>query len=601
MGGQIPEAIIREVRRAANIVEIVSEVVALRQTGRNLVGLCPFHSEKTPSFTVNPEKQIFHCFGCGEGGDVFSFLMRQQGLNFPEAIKALARRYGIQLPDDGRGPLPGADERERLRAVNLAARDFFSRLLAHPEEGRRARDYLEGRGFKSQIVSDFQLGWAPAAWDRLLAHLGSKRFPPALMEKAGLIVPRKSGSGYYDRFRERIIFPILDVDGTLVGFGGRVLGDAPPKYLNSPETPLYNKRRCLYGLYQARQACRQAQTVYVVEGYLDLLALQQHGIGNAAATLGTALTAEQIGLLKRFVGAGRIVLVFDGDAAGQKAAERARPIFEQLHQRYTAGSFQQEKGINTVILELPSGQDPDSFLQTHGRQAFLALAERARGIFPFMLDAMLRQHGDTIEGRSRVVGALIQALGIVDDPVTRALYVKLLAERVGVEEAVILKRIGRDRAGPRSRAPERPPERLPPLERQVITMMLQYPRVLAEVDKRGLTSYFVDLRLKAVADALLAHYRRTGEPPDPLTALADPELRRLASRLMVADEAWTEDGCRKLMRHFELAGGRGRDSRVAAVSQAEQEADSQRLEALLREIHRKARQKERSRRKLTQS
>ena len=420
------------------------------------------------------------------------------------------------------------------------------------------------------------------------------------MQKAGLIVPRKSGSGYYDRFRERIIFPIVDIDATVVGFGGRVLGDGLPKYLNSPETPLYNKRRCLYGLYQARQSCRQTQTVYIVEGYLDLLALHQHGIQNAAATLGTALTAEQIVLLKRFVGSGRIVLVFDGDAAGQKAAERARPVFEQLHQRFAAGSFHHEKGLNTVIMELPPDQDPDSFLHASGPEAFMALADRAKGVFPFMLDAMLRQHGDTIEGRASAVTALTAPLKAVEDPVTRALYVKLLAERVGVEEAVILRRIGKDRAMPAAAAerPVRPPARMPPLERQVASMILECPQVLAEVDKRRLTSYFVDFRLKTIAETLLARFREDGRVDDPLAALTDPALRNLASRLMMGDDAWTEAGCLKLMRYFELTGSRRNDNRISAVSEAEQAADSDRLEHLLREANLAARSKDRSKHKL---
>ena len=600
MGGQIPETIIQEVRRAADIVDIVSEVVALKQAGKNLVGLCPFHSEKTPSFTVSPDKQIFHCFGCGEGGDVFSFLMRHQGLNFPEAIKTLARRYGIHLPAEGTAASAGASEGDRLRVVNIAAEDFFCRMLAHPEQGRMARSYLEGRGFNPDVIKTFRLGWAPAAWDRLLAHLRSQNFPESLMEKAGLIVARKNRSGYYDRFRERIIFPINNIDGTVVGFGGRVIADALPKYLNSPETPLYNKRRCLYGLYQARAHCRRDQAVYIVEGYLDLLALHQCGIRNAAATLGTALTAEQIVLLKRFVGSGRIVLVFDGDAAGQKAAERARPVFEQLHQSYAAGSFHREKGLNTVIMELPGGQDPDSFLRANGAEAFMTLAEHAKGVFPFMLDAMLREHGDTIEGRSMVVGALMPSLKTVEDPVTRSLYVKLLAERVGVDEAVVLKRIGRSRAAAAAAETAAPrPARLPPLERQVTSMILQSPQILAEVDKHRLTSYFVDLRLRAIAEAALARFHEVGRVDDPLDTLTDPGLRSLASRLMMGDEEWTEAGCLKLIRHFELAAGRKHNSRISAVSEAEQEADSERLERLLREINLAARNKDRSKRKLT--
>ena len=601
MSGQIPEAIIQEVRQAADIVEIVSEAVVLKQSGKNMVGLCPFHSEKTPSFNVNPGRQIFHCFGCGEGGDVFAFVMRHQGLNFPEAVKALAARYGIRLPAEGSGVSPGADMRGRLRAVNQEAMVFFGRMLADPEQGAAARAYLQRRGLNADTIAAFHLGWAPAAWDRLIVHLRAGRFPLPLMEQAGLVVPRRSANGFYDRFRERIIFPILDVDGTVAGFGGRVIGDGLPKYLNSPETPLYNKRRCLYGLHQARQACRTSQAVFIVEGYLDLLALHQNGIRNAVATLGTALTVEQIILLKRFVGSGEIILVFDGDAAGQKAAERTRPIFEQLHSCFGAGSFKGEVGINTRIMELPEGQDPDDFLRTHGPDDFRARAASAKGMVAFLIDAALRQHGNTIEGRALAVGELAEPLRAVEDPVTRALYVKLLAERVGVEEAVILRRIGKIRSPSNAASTDAAaakPARMPPLERQVTAMMMQFPSILSEVDKRRLTSYFTNLRLKKIADTVLALFHKTGRVDDLIENLSDPELQRMASRLMMGEEQWTEAGCLKLMGQFELAGSRRRDTRLTDVKEAERGADAESLERVLREIHLAAKRKDRSKQRL---
>ena len=601
MGGRIPETIIHEVLQATDIVDIVSEAVVLKQTGKNLVGLCPFHNEKTPSFTVSPDKQIFYCFGCGEGGNAFAFLMRHQGLSFPEVVRTLAQRYGIHLPDADAGMLAGSDERDRLRSINQAAMDFYGQMLAHADRGRAARAYLEGRGFDPGIIAAFHLGYAPQGWDNLLNHLRRRQISESMLEKAGLVVARQSGRGCYDRFRERIIFPIIDVNAAVVGFGGRVLGDGLPKYLNSPETPLYNKRRCLYGLYQARQKCREQQAVYIVEGYLDLLALHQYGVQNAVATLGTALTAEQIALLKRFVGSGRIVLVFDGDAAGQKAAERTEPIFKQLHQRFAAGSYQKEKGINTLIMELPAGQDPDSFLHDSGADAFLALAGKAKGVFPFLMDAALRQYGDTIEGRAQAVGQVAATLKAVEDPVTRALYVKLLAERVGVEEAVILRRIGPS-AGPAtaaSVATSTPPKAgLPPLERQVAAMMLQFPKVIQEVDKRQLTSYFSNLRLKAIAEAAVARFRQTGGIEGFIETLADPELQRLASRLMMGDERGTEAGCRKLIGQFELAANRSTASRMQAVANAEHGDDAGELERLLREINLAAKKKDRSKQKL---
>jgi DNA primase len=606
LAGLIPESIIEDVRRAADIVEIVSEVVALKPAGRNLVGLCPFHNEKTPSFTVSPEKQIFHCFGCGQGGNVFAFLMQHQGMSFPEAVRALAERYRIPIPETAgdRGQGAGADLRSRLQAVNSLALDFYRRSLAHPGEGRPARDYLERRGLSAAVIEAFQLGYAPPGWDHLARFLKQRRVPEALAEKAGLIAPRRSGSGFYDRFRSRIIFPIFDLGGKVAGFGGRVLDDGLPKYLNSPETPLYNKRRCLYGLYQARDHCRAHKAVYIVEGYLDLLALHQRGLANAVATLGTALTAEQVALLKRFIGSGDIILVFDGDAAGQKAAERTRPIFEQLHSRFQPGSFQREKGVNTRVLELPEGHDPDTFLREHGPEAFTALAATAKGMVAFLIDAALRQHGDTIEGRASAVGELIGPLQAVGDPVTRSLYVKLLAEKVGVDEAAIVRRLARPAFRPAA-APAGPspsggaaPVRLPAIERQLTAMMLQYPDALADIDNRRLTSYFQNFELKTVAEAALARYRESGTVDGVIERLADSRLQRLAAALAMGDEQWTPSGCRQLIAQFERARSRPSREMLDAIARAEQTDDEARWRRLLQERQQAVCQRELARRKL---
>jgi len=603
LAGLIPESIVEDVRRAADIVEIVSEVVALKPAGRNLVGLCPFHNEKTPSFTVSPEKQIFHCFGCGQGGNVFAFLMQHQGLSFPEAVRALAERYHIAIPETAGGSAQGgrADLRSRLQAVNNLALEFYRRCLAHPKQGQPARDYLVRRGLSDAVIEAFQLGYAPPGWDQLARFLKGRQVPEDLAEKAGLIAARRSGSGFYDRFRGRVIFPILDVNGQVVGFGGRVLDDGLPKYLNSPETPLYNKRRCLYGLHQARDHCRASRAVYIVEGYLDLLALHQHGIANAVATLGTALTAEQVALLKRFIGSGDIVLVFDGDAAGQKAAERTRPIFEQLHSRFQPGSFRRESGVNTRVLELPEGHDPDTFLRARGAEAFAALAAGAKGMVAFLIDAALRQHGDTIEGRAMAVGEMVGPLQAVSDPVTRSLYIKLLAEKVGVDEAVIARRLAR----PGHRRPaavgetrEKAPVRLPALERQLTAMMLQYPEILADIDKRNVTSYFKNFQLKAVAEAVLARYRETGATDGVIERLGDPQLQRLAAGLALGEEQWTLSGCRQLIAQFERARGRPSREVFEAIAQAEQAADETRWQRLLLERQQAARQRELARRKL---
>jgi len=421
----IPEEKISEIKHAADIVDVVSEVVALKKTGKNYLGLCPFHSEKTPSFSVSPEKQIFYCFGCGEGGNIFSFLMKQDGVTFPEAVKALSRRYGIELPTRTMSPEQQRrmSEREHLLAVNKQAMEFFHQFLLKAPGSEKARAYLSGRGISAETIDRFKLGFAPRSWDRLLQFFSKKGMPLKLVEKSGLIVPRKSNNGFYDRFRDRIIFPIFDLSGQTIGFGGRILDDSTPKYLNSPETPVYNKGRSLYGIYQAKSRCREKETVYLVEGYTDLLALYQHGIENAVASLGTALTGDHVRLLKGLTGtAGKVILVFDSDEAGIKAARRSIEVFDKEY-------------VNAQIFVLPTGHDPDSYLSEFGVDAFLEMAARhTMGVMTFLIGSAVERHGLTMEGKIQVLADMAGPLAQMTDKGERSLYIKELSERIQIDE-----------------------------------------------------------------------------------------------------------------------------------------------------------------------
>ncbi len=369
----IPEEKIEEIKNAADIVEVVSDYVLLKKTGKNYSGLCPFHTEKDASFTVSPAKQIFHCFGCNTGGNVFNFLIRHDGVSFPEAVRLLARRYGIDLPERkmSQAMREQISEREKLLAINRMAMDYYHWNLLHESYGKQAMAYLKKRAMAPSIIDRFQLGYARDAWDGLRNYLQNKRVPVELIEKSGLVIPRKSGTGYYDRFRERIVFPIYNLNKQVVGFGGRVLDESLPKYLNSPETPVYSKSKSLYGLHLARNKCRETRTVYIVEGYFDLLALHQYGVENAGATLGTALTTEHIHMIKGF--AEKVILVFDGDDAGIQASLRSVGIFI-------------EKGMQARVMLLPKGHDPDSFMRKYGLEAFKALAAKSRSVIMFIME-----------------------------------------------------------------------------------------------------------------------------------------------------------------------------------------------------------------------
>ncbi|PKN47776.1 MAG: DNA primase, partial [Deltaproteobacteria bacterium HGW-Deltaproteobacteria-16] len=327
------EDTVQLIKDVVDIAEIIGEHVSLKRAGTNLKGLCPFHSEKTPSFTVNPERKTYHCFGCGEGGDVFSFMMNFHRLSFVEALKELARKYQIPLPEKPLNPqeLEKAQKREALQSANEKAAELFHQLLLSDPTAQKAREYLGKRGIPEEITTEFRLGFAPDSWNFLVNTLPKQNITIEAAKEAGLIVPREK-SGFYDRFRNRVMFPIVGLTGRVVAFGGRILDDGQPKYMNSPESPVFDKSRTLFGLYQNREYIRQAKNCLVVEGNFDLLSLAVHGVRNVVAPLGTALTQAHVRSLKGYTD--EVILLFDGDQAGLKAAMRSVPLF--LSEQVTA-------------------------------------------------------------------------------------------------------------------------------------------------------------------------------------------------------------------------------------------------------------------------
>lgn len=588
----IPEDKLSEIRHAVDIVEIISESVVLRRAGKNLVGLCPFHGEKTPSFTVSPDKQIFYCFGCGTGGNVFSFVMKRDGTTFAEAARLLARRGGIDLPEKPLSTLEKRriSEQDSLFEVNRMAADFFHRLLLQPDGEHPALDYLLRRGVTHQSIADFQLGYAPRGWDSLLGFMTRKKYSPMLLEKAGLIVARKDGSGFYDRFRERVMFPICDESSRVVGFGGRVMDAASPKYLNSPETPVYLKRRILYGLHRAKDACRAEGTVFIVEGYLDLIALHQHGIRNAVATLGTALSPEHVRLLKRF--AGHLVLVYDSDEAGIRSAQRCIDIFWKEHVDFRRGDIFREERADTHILVLPQGHDPDSFVFQHGADEFRRQAAAAPGIITFLLESAVGKHGLSTEGKIRIVSDLQAPLAAINDTVARALYVHQLAERIGVPEAAIFEKLKDHPAKPAGRGvhvPEPGREETPAgegaerSEARIISMMLQFPEIIPEIVNRNVLELFCQNDLKAAGEAIIRHRLQSPEQlPELLDRIDEGPLKKTIAALGMGEESWTLKGCRGLLSQFmetrqKQGVGRSIQKAIEAAEREQNEAELLRL------------------------
>ncbi len=406
----IPEDVIAEIVRRTDIVELIGGYLPLRAAGRTHKGLCPFHTEKTPSFVVNPERQIFHCFGCGEGGDAIAFLMKHERLGFMEAVRFLAERAGVSLPTTRGGHGPGeADSRLPLLEIHRLALQHFRENLAGPA-GEAARAYLAERGLSPELVERFELGYALPRWDALLRVLKTRGYPDKVLEAAGLSVPRQSGSGYYDRFRNRLMIPIWDVSGKVIAFGGRALESKEVKYLNSPETALYRKGHHLYGLNLAARAIRDRKVVIVVEGYFDAIMLHAHGFEHAVAALGTALTTDQARLLGRY--AQTVVLLFDPDAPGIGAARRNLEHLINVD-------------LTWRIVLLSDGLDPDAFLRKHGAAEFQAALDGAQDLVEFFLDRRVSglDLNDPVE-RARAVDGLIEVVGLIDSPIRREGYVQ---------------------------------------------------------------------------------------------------------------------------------------------------------------------------------
>lgn len=578
----IPEDVIETVRNASDILEIVSEGVQLKKSGQHFMGLCPFHSEKTPSFSVNPSRGIFHCFGCGVGGNVFSFIMKRDGISFPESVRTLAVKYGISIPEKEMSPSARREESEReaLYAVNKEAMGYFKSVLFKSDQGKIARDYLKERGMTAAIAEEFNLGYVPDGWDHLSRYLSGRKIPRPLAEKSGLIVS-KNGERFYDRFRNRIIFPICDMSQRVIGFGGRVLDQSLPKYLNSPETPVYNKSRSLYGLSRTRQALRETETVHIVEGYFDLLALYMHGIKNVVATLGTALTREHVRMLSR-CGVTKFVLVFDSDDAGVHAAARSIPVFQKEY-------------VNADILVLPSPHDPDSYIRTFGPEHFRSESEKALGIVPFLADSAIRKHGLSIEGRLAVINDMKPVLGMVEDSVARSLYIRDLAHKIGVDEKAVLEKVqehipetqGPVQDEPRAGRPQVHVQvsRFGDMERQIVAMMLQYPQMIEECRNHGVVEYFEDPCFKSIGRMIMEYRGDMNTMASILTTRAlDEETRRTISALAIGDIPYLYKNCVNLLHQYITSRKKMDNSLSQRIRLAEERNDQ---ELLIRLIHEK--------------
>lgn len=424
MAGLIPQSFIDDLLNRTDIVEVVSSRIQLKKTGKNFSARCPFHNEKTPSFSVSPDKQFYYCFGCGAGGNALGFVMDHDQLDFPQAVEELAKRAGMDVPreDSGRGHKPRQPTDSPLYPLLSAAAEFYRQALKSHPTRRAAVDYLKGRGLSGEIARDFGLGFAPPGWDHLLKHLASDSLQQKALIDAGLLVENADTGKRYDRFRDRVIFPIRDSRGRVIAFGGRVLGDDKPKYLNSPETPVFHKGQELYGLYEARKSNRDLDEIMVVEGYMDVIALAQQGLRNAVATLGTATSEEHLKRLFRLVPS--VLFCFDGDQAGRSAAWRALEA--------TLPSLQD--GRRARFLFLPEGEDPDTLVRAEGTDAFRArINQQAQPLADYFFQ-QLTQEADprSLEGKAHLATLAAPLIDKVPGANLRTLMRQRLGEITGL-------------------------------------------------------------------------------------------------------------------------------------------------------------------------
>ena len=425
MAGRIPQAFLDDLLDRVDIVEVIDRRVKLKKSGKNYTARCPFHDEKTPSFSVNPDKQFYYCFGCGAGGNALGFVMDYDNVDFPQAVETLASNAGLEVPREQAPGGPGREQREQgnkpLYALMEQVANYYKQQLRQHPQAKKAVDYLKGRGLSGEIARTFDLGFAPPGWDNLLKGLGEDEDQRKLLMQAGMLVENESGR-IYDRFRDRVVFPIRDQRGRVIAFGGRVLGDDKPKYLNSPETAIFQKGRELYGLYQAKQANRKLERILVVEGYMDVIALAQHGINNATATLGTATSKTHLERIYRLCP--EVVFCFDGDEAGRKAAFRA----------LEAALPCMEDGRQARFLFLPEGQDPDDAVRGGGAEHFQQLLDGATPLETFLFESVA-QGLDTssLEGRARLSKLALPYIRQLPEGVFRQLMFQALADRTGLE------------------------------------------------------------------------------------------------------------------------------------------------------------------------
>ena len=537
----VEPSIIAEVQTRVDLLAYVSQYVTLKKRGREYVGLCPFHAEKTPSFSLNPVKQLWHCYGCNAGGDLIKFVQRYENVDFSTALRMLAQRAGVELQES-----PAArrhrSEREAIYDANAVAQSYFASSL---RRHRPALDYLKERGVEDQWAEKFGIGYAPDVWDGLDGALKATGVDPVLAQRAGLLRSRPQGDGHYDFFRNRLMLPVYNLTGEVIAFGGRALGDELPKYINTPSTPAYTKGRHVYALNLARRAAAAEGALIVVEGYFDAVSLHQAGFANAVASLGTAFTPEQARELRRV--ASNVYLCFDGDAAGLAATARSIDMLS-------------EEGLTVEVVALPSGTDPDAFVKANGTAAFAALLNASVPWKDFKLESAFRRTEQKFASKSDVAKEMMRIVALERDPIVRDQYVKAIARKLEISESALRKveaaphpRVARPEGAAYHRLPNGPPALS--VERELVQMLVARPSFVARAAAQVGVDEFTDTALAGAYQTLVENASDLDAGLNPLTLFSDDpmsgELARLGLTLPPLPIEDDEQRLERLLERFE--------------------------------------------------
>lgn len=581
MPGLIPQNLLEDILGRLDIVEIISGYIPLKKAGRNFKANCPFHHEKTASFMVSAERQIYHCFGCGESGNAFKFLMRHERMEFPEAVEILAKKTGVILPEyNSPETVKATSLSTQLYKINELAADFYQNNL-HVPGASVWLNYLLNRGIKNQTIKEFHLGLATSGWDNLINFLRAKNISLALMEKAGLILPKEAG-GYYDRFRNRIIFPIFDIRNRVIGFGARVIDNSLPKYINSPETFIYTKGKNLFGLNLSKDFIRDSDCAIIVEGYLDFMVPFQQGLKNIVASQGTALTIEQIKLLKRYTH--NLVMVYDGDTAGEIATLRSLDILI-------------EEGINVKVAPLAKEVDPDTLVRSEGIDSLKTKVSSARNFFEYKLDILKSRHNiDDAHGKSKIASEMLLTINRFSNAILRGEYIKMLAEEIKIPESYILEELNKIKPNHLDREPKtqildkKQPE-INPAEKLLIKFMLEEKELIKKVMLELSLSDFQDSRTVKIVSLMndLAAQGKNIEPSVLMNYFSQEDANQLICETLfmpVLVDSEREKAISDCIAHIKVQRLKSKREHLhLQIKNAQTCKDEKKLNVLIQEFH----------------